>query len=971
MQLPDKQDCCNESRREFVKLGGSGVALSLSLSALQGGLSMGFVDSVLAGEVELEYNNWDDLYRNKWVWDKVTWGSHNNQCMPASCSFRVYSKNGVVWREEQTARSPASSPDYPDFNPLGCQKGCGFHNLLNSPERLRYPLKRAGERGEGKWQRISWDEAVTEVADAILDAHQEYGSRSFTIDAPHVHAGAVSFAGTARLSYMMAATTVDVNTAVGDDNKGNCHVYGTIRNGYSADNLFDAQLLIMSNSNWAYTTIPMWHFVTEARYNGTEVVMMSPDYNASNVGADIHLPIKPASDAAFWMSVCQVLIEEKLVDTEFAREQTDMPLLVRKDNGKFLTANMVDGGRADQCYFYDLDRADIVASPRATLDYSGNQAMQGTWQVELSDGSRVGVETVFEKVSRLVDTSYRPEQITELCGIAPSVIRQMARKIASRRTHMVVGWGSAKQYHGDLQERATLLAMGLTGNWGKPGTGCCNLGLLEDHVSNMAIIEDTVEDGGLETMHLFEKTIADHMRQSDPDVNDGDILLKVSQEASKALGYVPPAIWLYHHAGYSKLWDRDQWRDPALKGNFGYYLAEAERKGFINDNAFVSPKAEQPPQVLMYIAHNPLRRNRSGRDLYVNELFPKAKMIFSIETRMSSSAAFSDILLPAAWYYEKDDITFGFVYNPFTSCQQQAVAPMGEAKAEWEIYKLLVKKIGERARARGMSGFTDHIGVPRTYESLYDRFTMKGQLDTNKDVVKQMVQIFSAVGVFPKGYSYEQFVEDGLVRWESLGKGAMDKMNSTDVTKDKPMYSFGRHIEKKTPYSTYTKRAQFYMDHDWFIEAGEALPVHKDVPPIGGIYPFRLISGHSRGTVHTLHLASPHFLKLHRGQPVVFINDKIAGEKGIEDGDMVRIFNDYSDTEIMASLSAAVGPDQLVIYMWEPYQFKDWKPHDNLLIGMPKPTLMAFDYPQLRFMEGQGGPGPTTDRNLLIGMEKV
>jgi len=958
----------NEDRRNFIKLSSGGAALSMA--ALQGGVSLSFVEQALAGEVNIDYGSWDDLYGDKWVWDKVSWGSHNNQCLPASCSFRVYSKNGVVWREEQTARSRASGPDYPDFNPSGCQKGCGFHNLLTSPERLRYPMKRVGERGEGKWQRVSWDEAITEVADAILDAHQEYGPRAFTIDAPHVHAGSVAYAGHSRLSYMMAGTTVDLNTAIGDDHKGNAHVFGSMRNGFSADNLYDAELIIMSHSNWAYTAPPMWHFITEARYNGTETVLMSPDFSPSSVGADIHLPVKPASDAAFWLAVCQVIIEEDLVDMEFAREQTDMPLLVRKDNGKFLNAEMIDGGRGDQCYFYDLDKQIIVAAPRGTLAYNGNQAMQGEWSVTLGDGSKAAVETVFDKVTRMVNSNYRPEQAAEHCGITAKLIRQMARKVAKSRTHMLMGLSSAKEYHGDLQERAALMALGLTGNWGKPGTGFTIFLLPEDQIDHLMLSEDTVENGGMEAAHWLEEVIKDKMKETDPDVIDGELGLELSRQMAKAMGDVPASLWFYYHAGYSKLWDRKDWSDPDLKGTFGDYLAEAKEKGFL-DEANVNMPSEHPPQVLMYISHNPLRRNRSGRSLYLEELFPKAKMIFSIETRMSSSAAYSDILLPAAWYYEKDDITSGFGVNPFSSCQQQAVEPIGEAKAEWQIYKLLTKKMGERAMARGMKGYIDNLGLPRSYSSLYDRFTMNGALDTNKDVVKQMVDIYANLGIFPKDYSYEQFAEDGLARWESLGNGFQGKMQATDVVPDKPIYAFGRHLQKKQPYPTYTRRAQFYIDHDWFIESGEALPAHKEIPFIGGDYPFRLISGHARVSVHTLHIASPHFMKLHRGQPVAFINDQTAKDKGIKDGDMIRIFNDFDDTEIMASLSAAVGPNQVVIYMWEPFQFKNWKSHDNMLIGMPKPTLLAFDYPQLKFSFFQGGPAPCSDRNLRIGMEKA
>ena len=75
-------------------------------------------------------------------------------------------KDGIVWREEQNAIYEPSEPGVPDFNPRGCQKGACYTTCMYEPSRLLHPLKRVGERGSGKWKRISWDEALGEIADA-------------------------------------------------------------------------------------------------------------------------------------------------------------------------------------------------------------------------------------------------------------------------------------------------------------------------------------------------------------------------------------------------------------------------------------------------------------------------------------------------------------------------------------------------------------------------------------------------------------------------------------------------------------------------------------------------------------------------------------------------------------------------------------------------------------------------------------
>lgn len=960
-------------RRDFLKISGGGLALSMT--SLGGALSPAFISDVMAGTEQINYSSWEQVYRKMWNWDQITWGTHTNMCVPSSCSFRVYSKNGIVWRQEQEINSPATNENYPDFNPMGCQKGCGFHQLLTSPERLRFPMKRAGERGEGKWQRISWDEALTEVADAILDAHESDGPESFIIDAPHGHAGSVATAGTFRLGNFLGGTTIETGSQLSDDIKGINQTFGKMKLAHTSDNLFDAELVILAHCNWSYTMPALYHFLTESRYNGTETVVMSPDYNPTNLAADIHLPINTGADAAFWNAVCQVLIEEDLCDEAFMLEQTDMPLLVRKDNEKFLTAEDLgeepeQGTSADrQHYLFDLDNKKIAQAPRKTLKVEGSRALDGEWDVQLANGKTVTVETVFRRMKTLVNAKYRPEDAHKDSGIAPKVVREMARKIASKRTCCYIGWDSAKHYHGDLHDRAIIMAMGLTGNWGKPGTGFNSYVFIEDHIDFMALMEEPVEEGGMELVEWFEEKVRKSLRETDPLISEEEMQIAMRVGFTKFIGMVPSSIFMYNHAGYDQLWDRPEWNDPALNGKtFGHYLKEAFEKGHL-DEAHATPAKDKNPNVMMYIAHNPLRRVRSGRAQYVDVLWPKTKMLFALETRMSSSAAFMDILLPCAWYYEKEDLSWGFLDHPYHPLNQKAVEPPDEAKEEWQIYANLTRKIGERAEQRAMKAFIDRMGVPRLYSDLYNRYTMDGRMTTHEDVVAQMVQINEIIGTFPKGYTYEQYKKDGTVRVNGLGY-FQGESTSSDYHVDKPFYSLGRNVDEKHIFPTQTHRAQFYIDQEWLIEAGEAFPEHKEVPPVGGMHPFKIISGHPRNSVHTLHAANPHFMKLHRAQPVLFINDKVAAEKGIKDGDDVRLFNDFSSAILMASLSAAVKPDAVTTYMWEPYQFKDWKSQDALLVGLPKPTYLALNYEQFRFYFISNSPSPC-DRGIRVDIEKA
>src|SRR3990170_4084629 len=141
---------------------------------------------------EYPSRGWEDLYREKWQWDKVTWGSHCVDCYPSNCSYRVYTKDGIVVREEPAGVYSTIEEGVPDMNPMGCQKGACWSQLLYGEERVLHPLKRAGERGEGKWTRISWDEAITELADSFIDAIQEAGPHSVVLEGTPAQGGMMS-----------------------------------------------------------------------------------------------------------------------------------------------------------------------------------------------------------------------------------------------------------------------------------------------------------------------------------------------------------------------------------------------------------------------------------------------------------------------------------------------------------------------------------------------------------------------------------------------------------------------------------------------------------------------------------------------------------------------------------------------------------------------------------------------------------
>ena len=153
------------------------------------------------------------------------YAAHCINCV-GNCAFRIYVKDGIVLREEQLAEYPQINPDTPDANPRGCQKGAIHSAAMYEGDRLRYPMKRAGERGEGRWQRISWDQATTEIADRIVDIFEKYGPGALMTHTGSGNLSHVRLAAPYRLASLLGGVQLDIFTDVGDLNTGAHLAYG-------------------------------------------------------------------------------------------------------------------------------------------------------------------------------------------------------------------------------------------------------------------------------------------------------------------------------------------------------------------------------------------------------------------------------------------------------------------------------------------------------------------------------------------------------------------------------------------------------------------------------------------------------------------------------------------------------------------------------------------------------------------------
>ena len=914
---------------------------------------------------------WADRYRERWSWDSVTFGSHSVDCYPGGCAWHVFVKDGKIVREEQASLHTTVEPGIPDMNPMGCQKGACWSHCHYSPDRVTQPLKRVGERGEGKFEPVSWDEALGDIADGMLDAIEEQGPESvITLLTPEFGALPARYFAT-----LLGTPTTDGNAEFQDFSPGWHLTWGVYNPTSSMDDWFLAELTLIWHANPVYTNIHWYHYVAESRYNGGEIVTISPDYSPSAIHADHHQPIRIGTDAALALALCKVIIDAELYQKQFVQEQTDLPLLVRKDNGRFLRGPDVQSGdREDQFFWWDTLTGTLSPAPRHTLALTGvDPALEGTFEVTLHDGSTVAVEPVFARLRRHL-AEYTPEKAGAICEIHPDNIRKLARKVATRKTKIFIGWNSGKYYHGDLMERAMALLLGLTGNWGKKGTGTRSWAVVG--LDGNAFMARKAGPGQEEAQKLVAGMIA--MRRlaaaADPSMTHEMIQNRVAERAAELGGLgntMPPVFLWYHQFGYKERWDNPENNDPTMHRSFSEYLREAVDKGWW-DPSYAKAYETVEPRVLFEAGGNMLRRQRGGQKLLLKSLWPKLKLIVSVDYRITTTGLYSDYILPAAQHYEKLGNSMPSVHHLNYVLCDRATPPAGDSLPDVEIGLRLIEKIEERAAARGMKEFKDRKGNIRSLENLIARATLGGAVRDEEKRFDESVRDMSVYGILPKGTTLDTLRQKGQVRFTGWGMVGHGVSQAATLRPDEVHSPLRWHTEDKVPYDTLVRRAQYYIDHEWFLEAGEELPTHKEPPPSGGKgRRFQMTSGHNRWSIHSMNMTNNVLLNTHRGEPFAFLNDREAAKLGIANGDKVRVTSNVGSMLIQAKLSASCRPGQVIVYNgFEPYMHEGWYSQADVEPGHVKHLGLVGGYGHLQYRPLAWQPIPA-DRAVRVDVEKV
>ncbi|MBW2241915.1 MAG: molybdopterin-dependent oxidoreductase [Deltaproteobacteria bacterium] len=941
----------NPTRRQFLKLSGAAAAATT-------GLPLFHFRIAEASQPAPKLASWEDLYRERWTWDSIVKGSHGWANCRSACAWDLYVKNGIVVREEQNAAYEASEPGVPDFNPRGCQKGACYTEVMYGPSRLSVPMKRVGERGSGQWQRISWDEAIDEIATKMLILAEEHGTDTIYQDlGPNFDHGATTVG---RFKFQMKAGGMfaDMWAEIGDLNIGATLTLGMAHIGGSSDEWFLSDFPVVWMMNPAVTQISDVHFLFEAQHNGSQLTVIDPQYSATAAHADLWLPIETGTDAALGLAVARHIWSSGNLDVEYVREQTDFPLLVRLDTGRFLrgTDLLPDAkqtGKEDLLFLWNptIGRAEPApGSPGADqgkLIVEGfTPPIEGTFLVALADGSEVAVSTAGSILREHLDP-WTFAAAAEVTRLAPEVIKRFADGFANAERPMILSsWGSNRFLHSDLMNRTKLLCLAMKGAIGKRGAGYQATGMMGMAGFGSALqMNRTGILGRLDLMlglmspgELFDTAVdLVKRRRSYEDV----IFEQATTGEDKSVCATNVSTLNYHHQGIAERLEMEI--DGQYPRSLGAYVREAEEKGWQHK----LPRSGQP-RVYITGGSNLLRRGNQTQAMLQN-MWPGIDLVVAIDQKMNFTVMNSDYILPAAGWYEKPGIKYAMSYIPYLHYCDVAVKPLGEAKDEWEIFWLLSKKIEEIAKLQNTPTFDGCGKFPVDWKRLHQDYSCQGEYgpkDAEK-VTQHVIDNSPSVA----GIRIEDLKKTGIEKFRNTGLNMSPSFMFNPDWKGEGVLSTLTHFTKyKWSWPTFSGRQQFYIDHPWFLEAGEAHPVHKASPKAGGDYPFRLVSCHSRWSIHSTWRDLPMLLRLQRGEPAIYLNEAEASDLGLADGEWAELYNDLDTMRMRIKYSTMVRPGVAYYFHgWDPSQFPEHKSYKWLIPGLMNPLHMAGGQGHLHF----------------------
>lgn len=375
-----------------------------------------------------------------------------------ACALNLHVRDGKLKRVSMREMED------PKFNRI-CPKGLTHPYRTYCANRVLAPMRRAGERGAGEWEQITWDEAISEIAEKWKAITDQYGP-SAMINANAVgNCGIVNgmLGGPMRFRMAMGMSSLEMDADWGHeysvDNRLMRSIYNTTN---GPEDLINAKTIIVWAANPIASQLQAVHFLTEARDNGSKLIVIDPTFNANASLADQYIPIQPATDGALALGMCNYIIENSWQDMAFLAKSSVAPFLVNPVTRGFM--RLSDLGRAEAGSEED---AIVVMDAAGNFDIPENivePVLEGA--VDLNGVTYTTAYTLL--LERLAE--WPVSRAAEVTGIPEDTIKELTREYAQETPSTIYTVYGADHYVNGHFNYDCIFTLGmLTGNFGKPG----------------------------------------------------------------------------------------------------------------------------------------------------------------------------------------------------------------------------------------------------------------------------------------------------------------------------------------------------------------------------------------------------------------------------------------------------------------------------------------------------------------------
>lgn len=521
-----------------------------------------------------------------------------------------------------------------------CMKGRAAPEIVHSPHRVFYPMRRTNPKGavDPGWVRISWGEALGEVAKRLGDIKAQHGAEAvvFSVTTPSGTPLSDSIDWIERFVRTFGSPNICYGTEVCNWHKDVAHAF-TFGCGMPPADYANADTVMLWGHNPANTWLAQADAIARGRANGSKLLVVDPRPTALARQADVWLQVRPGTDTALALGIIRVMIDQKWYDEAFVRAWTNAPFLVRNDTGHFLRERSVwPDSQSDRYVVWDEQVGRPVPYDpvrQAMLEEANGWKLEGSVSVKVLDpqrrDSRVQCTPAFERLAQAT-ASYDRRRVREITGVEPHLLKAAAELLQAGRRVAYHSWTGIGQHANATQnERAVACLYALSGSFDRVGGNRVRRGPFFRPVNSV----DKIAPIRPKALGIKERPIG------------------------------PPAMgWVTALDTYRAIIEGEPYKVRAMMA-FGTNLAVSQAD---------ARTAEQALAALEFHVHCDLFETPAAR--------------------------YADIFLPINTPWEREGIRFGFEINDeaasLIQMRQRMVSPRGETRSDNDILFDLACRLG-------------------------------------------------------------------------------------------------------------------------------------------------------------------------------------------------------------------------------------------------------------------------------------